>query len=204
MKKAILFVLILSATTANGQKLKDLLYGGKLKKDSSGVIRRTDDLSSKIDTSQKKIEPGKPKSTTTVIQDGSTNKGNTNANPATATVNTNNTTPASVTTKSVAPAKSNTKIWKEYTDSLTVSLKKELLSSKKVKKETYFFTVEYEIGTDGATNITNVIVSPENAFLAASVKQIVESTPPLLNPVLNSAKQPQKVKRKHNFSVTKE
>ncbi|HYC27296.1 MAG TPA: hypothetical protein VEB42_00755, partial [Chitinophagaceae bacterium] len=53
MKTVILSVMLLSGFTLNAQSLKDLLYSGKLKKDSSGVIRKTDDLSSKIDTVQK-------------------------------------------------------------------------------------------------------------------------------------------------------
>lgn len=56
MKKGILFLLIVcaAATSAEAQSLKDLLYSGKLKKDTSAVIRKTDDLQSKIDTAQKK------------------------------------------------------------------------------------------------------------------------------------------------------
>ena len=54
MKKWILFLLLVSTVTANAQSLKDALYGGKLKNDSSSVIRKTDDLSTKIDTSRKK------------------------------------------------------------------------------------------------------------------------------------------------------
>src|SRR5579885_1837604 len=53
----ILISVVFIGISANAQekpKLKDLLYSGKLKKDSSGVIRSTDDLSSKIDTTTKK------------------------------------------------------------------------------------------------------------------------------------------------------
>lgn len=53
MKTVVLFLLIFSASAAKSQTLKELLYNNKLKKDSSGVIRKTDDLKSKIDTSQK-------------------------------------------------------------------------------------------------------------------------------------------------------
>ncbi len=68
MKKAILFLLIISAVGANAQSksqsLKDLLYSGKLKMDSNTVVRKGDDLSTKIDTSTKKpAEPEKTQST---------------------------------------------------------------------------------------------------------------------------------------------
>lgn len=204
MKKAILFVLIISAANANGQKLKDLLYSGKLKMDSTGVVRSTDDLKSKTDTSQKKAEPQKAKLNSRVAPDSSLNKADNTSTQAITAVSTDETTStASVTSTSTTPVKSNNKIWKEYTDSKANNLK-DLFSGKKVKKETYFFTVEYEIGTDGVTNINNVTVTPENDFLAASVKQLIESSPPQLSPVLNSAGQPVKVKRRHNFSYTKE
>src|SRR6266498_3909012 len=58
MKNLILIIFLLGAAFAvkaqeKKQSLKDLLYGGKLKKDSTGVIRSTDDLSKKIDTNTK-------------------------------------------------------------------------------------------------------------------------------------------------------
>lgn len=203
MKKAILFVLIISATNANGQKLKDLLYSGKLKMDSTNVVRSTDDLKSKTDTAKKKAEPQKLNATK-VAPDSSLNKSNSTLNQVVDVTNTGDTiSPASVTNTPTTPVKNNNKIWKEYTDSKADNLK-DLFSGKKVKKDTYFFTIEYEIGTDGVTNINNVTIAPENAFLAASFKQLIESSPPQLNPVLNSAGQPVKVKRRHNFSYTKE
>src|SRR6476646_8127289 len=57
MKYCLFVFVLLAAITAEAQQkqsLKDLLYSGKLKRDSSGVIRSTDDLSTKIDTSTKK------------------------------------------------------------------------------------------------------------------------------------------------------
>ena len=55
MKKGFLFLIIISVitSTAEAQSLKDLLYSGKLKKDSNTVIRKGDDLSSRIDTGTK-------------------------------------------------------------------------------------------------------------------------------------------------------
>ena len=57
MKKSLLFLLMVAAFSAGAQQkqsLKDLLYGGKLKLDSTAVIRKSDDLSTKIDTAAKK------------------------------------------------------------------------------------------------------------------------------------------------------
>jgi hypothetical protein len=100
--------------------------------------------------------------------------------------------------------KSNTKIWKEYTDSLVSVLKTEVLSSKKIKKDTYYLYVDYEIGLDGQVNVTNVVATPENSFLQDHVKERMIHTVPQLSPVLDSNNKPRKVKRKYNFNITKE
>lgn len=200
MKKGILALLFISAFVANAQQkqsLKDLLYGGKLKPDSSGVIRKSDDLSTKIDTTTKKpVVPQKPMNP--VVGSNPAKAEAVNMDAAATPVDVVN-VPAAV-----APPKSNTKIWKGYTDSLVSNLKAEVLTSKKIKKETYFFSVDYEIATDGQVSITNVTCDPENAFLLDQVKQRLTLTPPQLTPVLDSNNQPRKVKKKQNFNVTKE
>ncbi|MDB5208888.1 MAG: hypothetical protein JWR72_3963 [Flavisolibacter sp.] len=209
MKNAILFLLLAGSITANSQSetkpsLKDLLYSGKLKLDSTAVIKKGDDLSSKIDTSTKKAEPALSKA---VPATGDLGKPpvpqlNTVADGGNIT---DSAAPAADAVKApVTPAKSNTKIWKEYTDSLTTTLKTELLTSKKIKKETYFLTVDYEIGADGIVSILNVVSTPENAFLQDEVKKRMEFTIPQLVPVLDSSGKPRKVKRKYNFNLTKE
>jgi hypothetical protein len=94
--------------------------------------------------------------------------------------------------------KTNTKLWKEYTDSLTASLKDEVLSSKKVKKDAYFFLVEYEIDENGQVTIGKVTISPDNEFLLNHVRERILTTPPVLNPVAK------KVKRRQSFTIVKD
>src|SRR5687768_15100049 len=53
MKRGILLLLLAAGFTAQGQSLKDALYGGKLKNQAGTVIRKGDDLSTKIDTTAK-------------------------------------------------------------------------------------------------------------------------------------------------------
>lgn len=200
MKKGILFLLIACAATvgAEAQSLKDLLYSGKLKKDTSSVIRKTDDLQSKIDTAQKKqAEPEKPKPAATPVT-GQAQQGG--SSPVTTPDSVASSEPAAT---SATASKSNTRILKEYSDALVAALKTDVLSSKKVKKGTYYFTVNYEIDVNGAVSITNVTVSPENAFLLEQVQQRLTSEPPQLQPVLDN-NQPRKVKRRYNFTVTKD
>jgi hypothetical protein len=89
-------------------------------------------------------------------------------------------------------------------DSLSSTLKTDVLPSKKIKSDTYYLYVDYEIGTDGQVNVTKVVSSPENSFLQDQVKQRLVLDAPKLDPVLDSTNKPRKVKRKYNFNITKE
>lgn len=107
--------------------------------------------------------------------------------------------------KEAAPAaKSNNTLMKEYADSVARALNTEVLPNKRIKKGTYYITVTYAIETDGKVDITDVFVSPENAFLQSQVRNQLELEPPRLEPVTNSAGVARKVSRKHNFTLTKE
>jgi hypothetical protein len=201
MKKGIIFLFIvcLAAVSAEAQSLKELMYSGKLKKDSSGVIRKTDDLQSKVDTAQKKqAEPEKPKPAAKPVAGQVEQSASSSPVPAADTV-----TSVEPSATNASASKSNTKLLKEYSDALVAALKAEVLSSKKVKKETYYFTMNYEIDVNGAVSITSVTVSPENDYLLEQVKQRLLSAPPQLQPVLDN-NQPRKVKRRYNFTVTKD
>jgi len=196
MKKGILFLLLVSAVGANAQKLKDALYGGKLKTDSGTVIRKTDDLSTKIDTTTKKpVEQNKTKVVTATPYPSNIVD---NAQPDSSS------TPIVEVKNNSVVAKDNNKLWKEYVDSMVTTLKAEALPSKKIKKGTYFVIVEYEIGIDGQTAITNVWPTPENEFIQQQVKERLNLTAPKLYPVLAGNGQPRKVIRKYTFSLTKE
>ena len=228
MKKALVFLFLVVATTSNAQSLKDLLYGGKLKKDSNVVIRKGDDLSSRIDTGQKKpVEQETAKNTTAPLDstakttatpvdsmakttaglvDSPAKNLNTPADPATdmpAAVVAPGAAIAAAPDKSPA-AKNNNQILKEYMDSLVTTLKTDVLPSKKIKSDTYYLYVDYEIAVDGQVEVTNVLSSPENSFLQDQVKQRLVLDAPKLAPVLDSNNKPRKVKRKYNFNITKE
>jgi hypothetical protein len=207
------FVLLgtLSAEAQQKQTLKDLLYSGKLKRDSSGIIRSTDDLSARIDTSTKK--PADTVKLRTVAVSTEQNKNlvvpSSVASDTSIAVK-NDTTSAVATTvtptanKAAGIPKTNTRLWKEYSDSLVKTLKEEALKSKQIKKNTYFVLVEYEIAPDGLVSVTNVTSSPENAFLQAQVKQVMDSSPFYLNPVTENANSTRKIRRKQQIVITKD
>ena len=195
MKKGILFLLLVSTVTANAQSLKDALYGGKLKNDSSTVIRKTDDLSTKIDTSRKKpVEQEKIK-LTTVATDSSVNKMTAATESAVIIVadkKDNN-----------AATKDNNKLWKEFVDTVTSTLKQEVMPSKKINKGDYYITVDYIIAPDGIVTIANLLLIPENKFLEQQVKERLSIDTPRLNPVLAGNGTPRKVNKRYNFNISK-
>lgn len=195
MKKGILFLLLVTTITSNAQSLKDALYGGKLKTDSGTVIKKGDDLSSKIDTSKKKpVEPEKTK-ITAVAMDSSITKMTVQTDSAAIVVNKldNNTV-----------SKDNNKIWKEFMDTVISTLKQEVMTSKKIKKGDYYVMVDYEIGLDGQVTVTNVFPSPENKYIQEQVKERLSIDTPRLNPVLSGNGKPRKVVKRTNFTITKE
>src|SRR6266498_4340080 len=193
MKKGILFLLLVSSVIANAQTLKDALFSGKLKTDSGTVIRKGDDLSSKIDTSTKKpVVPEKMKIATP--SGDSSMKG--------LAAQTDSVKIPGVEMKDAAvTVKDNNKIWKEYMDSVIGTFKTELLPSKKIKNETYIVLVEYEIDIDGQVTIKNVWPSPEDSYLQQQVKERLNLTAPRLNPVLSGDGKPRKVIKKFNFTL---
>ena len=201
--------LAIQAQEKEKQSLKNLLFSGKLKKDSTGVIRSTDDLSTKIDTSTKKeTAPVAANQPAANVQDK--NAAVSKGDPATgvstigAVAVTNTDSAAVVPLANTTPAKTNTKLWKEYTDSLVRTLNDEVLKSKQIKKNTYYLMVDYEIAPDGQVTFTNLTSTPESSFLTAQVRQIMDSTPLRLNPVTDSSNQGKKVKRKQQIVITKE
>lgn len=107
--------------------------------------------------------------------------------------------------REAAPAaKSNNTLMKEYADSVAKALSTDVLPNKRIKKGTYYVTVTYAIETDGKVDITDVFLSPENAFLQSQIRSQLELEPPHLEPVVNSSGTARKVTRKHNFVLTKE
>src|SRR5689334_9547306 len=132
MKNFLLLIFLFAAASVQAQEkqsLKDLLYGGKLKNDSSGVIRSTDDLSSKIDTTTKKTPPPAPPvaapapKENTMVQPA----GNVSGTPVKDAVETTSLPAAPAPPAAAAPSKTNTRLWKEYNDTLTKILKAEVL-----------------------------------------------------------------------------
>ena len=202
MKKWMLFLLVVfTASITQAQSLKDMLYSGKLKKDSNVVIRKGEDLSSKIDTASRKPETEVVKAAPVQVDP---EKKNTNADTAIVVAEGNAETPVIPVVNASVVSKNNNQVLKEFVDSLVTTLKAEVLSSKKIKKETYYLYIDYEIEPTGQVNILNVVSNPENDYLQDQVKQRLLLGFPVLQPAVDSNNKPRKVKRKYNFTVTKD
>ena len=206
MKKGILLLLLISSVFVHAQQtLKDALFSGKLKSDTGTVIRKGEDLTSKIDTARKAtVDPVKTKPT--LVVSDSLKKGVTNQTPPTddTAVTDSVATTTNVSKQNSTGAKNNTAIWKDYMANIISVLKTEVLPSKKIKKDTYSVSVSYSIAIDGQTTVTDVSIYPENPFLQQQIKDRLAQDTPRLNPVLSDSGAPRKTNKKYNFSIEKE
>ena len=202
MKKRIFLATLLFATaglSVKAQSLKELLYSGKLKSDTGSVVRKTDDLSSKIDTSTRKpvaAPTSTVQSTLTVDSSGKTVVVET-AVPAMMFDSTGAVVPVS------SMPRDNEEVMKEYVDQLTADIRREALTNKKVKEGTYSVLLVYEIDVDGDINVNTISVSPSNDFLADQVKKRMILTAPKLTPLLNQYGKPRKAVKRQTIILTK-
>jgi hypothetical protein len=193
MKAVILLAILLASVSANSQtKLKDLLYGGKLKMDSGTVIRKDDDLSTKIDTSTRKpVEQPK-----VAVVDAATPDLGSNGLPIVPDTSTALKDPAT------AP-KANNKSWKEFIDELITSVRTEVLPSKKIKEGTYGVLLEYTIDVDGQVMATNVQSDPGNDFLEQQIKERITLSAPKMEPLMGTNGKPRKAQKRQTITITK-
>jgi hypothetical protein len=176
-----IFLLVVAVFVMNGiadaqQTLKDALYGGRLKNDSGSVVKQTDDLKTKIDTSQKKTLEIKAKDSVAkaVVKADSVKLEKIKEN---------------VVSASKEITKDNNTLWKEFIEKFNTEIRSEVMTSKKIKKGNYSVLVDYEIGLDGQVAVNNVSSSPSNSFLEGQIKERMIQTAPKLTPaVLNNGK----------------
>ena len=193
MKKLFLLALLAASFSADAQKLKDLLYSGKMKSDSGTTVKQSDDRSKIVDTSTRK--PVVKTAPLTAPADTAAN----------AVLPFEVVAPVAEEPKTTSEVnRDNTKAWKEFIDSLVSTMKTEVLSSKKIKKGSYNILADYEIGLDGTVTIKNVFVTPESDWLQLQVKERLGISTPKLDPVLGSNGKPRKVNKRHSFTITKE
>lgn len=186
MKAVFLFFVLAIVGSAKAQTLKDALFGGKLKTDTGTVIKKGDSLKLKKDLPQK------------VTKDSLKNK--TEEIDSVKTSSTDTTTSAPV---KVLPADNN-KIWKQFVDEYTGIIKTDVLPSKKIKKDTYYVLIDYEIETDGSVTTVDISCSPESSYLVEQIKTRMMANAPKLNPVLMGNGKPRKAFKKQMLTLVKD
>jgi hypothetical protein len=194
MKTGILIAILISAVSVNAQSLKDALYSGKLKMDSNSVIHKTDNWTSKIDTSTRKpvpvaVEPGKTTVSTAPVTGDAATAGTTIKMDSAAAA--------------PAAAKDNNKLWKDYIDEFTGTLRTDVLPSSKIKGGSYSVLIEYEIGTDGQVSVSNVSSVPESAYLTQQIKERITLGAPQMTPLLGVNGKPRKAVKKYTLTISK-
>ncbi|HET7898514.1 MAG TPA: hypothetical protein VFL47_12600 [Flavisolibacter sp.] len=233
MKKGFLLLLLCSSVFVKAQSLKEALFSGKLKNEPGTVIRKGDDLSTKIDTTTRKAPvdtavakaaPAMVPAATAQAVDTSAKTVNPQAAPASTAGLEKSEVPAGTVAAGVAatgaivsgdsaataPAEpvakptDNNSVLKGFMDSLVSTLKTDVMPSKKVKEGSYLVLVSYAIQTDGQLDFTDVFVSPENNFLQDQIKQRLAIDVPHLQPELTSTGKPRKVNKKYKFTVVKQ
>jgi hypothetical protein len=190
--KTLFFLLLMIITTSvtAQQSLKDALYGGRLKNDTGSVVKRTDDLKTKIDTSEKKIKE--------IMARDSVVKAEIVADSLKKEWIKDN-----VVSASKEISKDNNTLWKEFIEKLNTDIRAEVIPSKKLKDGTYSVLIDYEIDVDGTVGINNVSSDPSNSFLENQIKERILSGAPKMSPALLSNGKPRKVNKKQVLSFTK-
>ena len=211
MKPVLVLALLVTVGSVKAQSLKETLFSGKLKSDTGSVVRKGEDLSTKIDTTTRK-KPAPVVEAPKVVTASLDSSGNivTTAVPAegSSSVASVNGTAAPTTFDAagnpvVAPPKDNNALWKDYIGEFTTTLRTDVMPSKKIKNGTYSVLIEYEIGTDGQIAVSNVNVAPENSFIADQVKERMTLTAPRMTPLLGTNGKPRKAIKKQTITISK-
>lgn len=213
MKALVLFTAIFLAVSAQSQSLLDAIYSGKLKADTGAVLRKGDSLKIKENMAQKvvadsirkdsiaaanlaaAVERQNAVASTKETTTGTTTNTGATGNPAVI--------PAESSAVEKAVPKDNNKIWKTFIDSVSNSIKSEVLSSGKIKKGAYSVLINYEIMPGGQINIISVASDPGNSFLDGQIKMRLTLDAPTLNPVLGTNGQARTVARKQMLTFVK-
>jgi hypothetical protein len=165
MNRLFLLAALFISSTCFAQKssLRDSLFSGKLKADSTLVAK------SKVNEEKAKEDSIKK------VQIDSLKKIGADTTQITGAV-------TSTPIKTELKYADNNKTWKKFTDEYTKIINTEMGNSKKFKKGGYTVTLEYEIGTDGVVSTKNVICDPKSEALIDLINEKMMANAPQLAP----------------------
>lgn len=156
-----LFVFLFFTSSVIAQSLRDSLFGGKLKADTSKTYVSKD--------TGKYVAP-KVYNPSATLQ-GETKKGEVaRLDPS---------IPDSLNKNFYSKQKT----WKRFIDVNTTIISQQAADTKKVRKGEYAIDVEYTIGLNGKITTTNITCNPPNEFLLQQVTDLMKRAPTLAPPV---------------------
>ena len=174
MKILFLFIFSVSLSAAMGQqRLRDSLYGGKIKADTGKTYVSKD--TSKYVVLKNQNVSSQPQTETGVKA---------KADPNAGIVKPDASMPDSLNKLFYAKQK----VWKRFIETNTQIVTQAADDTKKVKKGTYQVDVEYEIGLNGRVTTKGVTCNPTNEFLVEQVTDFMKRAPVLAPPVYSDGK----------------
>jgi hypothetical protein len=80
------------------------------------------------------------------------------------------------------------KLWKRFIESNVPVITQQADDSRKVRKGSYEIEIEYEIGLNGRITTKGITCSPQNEFLVAQVTELMKRAPVLSPPIYSDGK----------------
>ncbi|MFI5185559.1 MAG: hypothetical protein ACHQF0_02475 [Chitinophagales bacterium] len=162
-----LFIFLFFSSSLMAQSLKDSLFGGKLKADTSKTYVSKDTgkyVAPKVYNPSGTVQGETKKNEVAKLDDASM--------------------PDSLNKNFYAKQKT----WKRFIDVNTTIISQEAVDTKKVRKGQYTMDVEYTIGLNGKISTTNVTCNPPNEYLVQQVTDLMKRAPTLSPPVYSDGK----------------
>lgn len=182
MKTYFLFAFIFFISSVKAQSLKDSLFGGKLKVDTSKTY---------VSHDTGKYVPPKVYNPTAV--QGETKKGEV----AVAKLD-DASMPDSLNKNFYAKQKT----WKRFIDINTGIITQEAADTKKVRKGEYAVDVQYKIGLNGKVTTTGITCNPANEYITEQVTELMKRAPTLAPPIYSDGK-PRELNATQTITIVK-
>ena len=174
-----LFLSLFITSSVTAQSLKDSLFAGKLKADTSKTY---------VSKDTSKYVPPK-------VYNPSAVQGNTKRNEV---AKLDESMPDSLNKNFYTKQK----FWKRWIDNNTTIISQEAADTKKVKKGEYSIDVEYQIGLNGKITTTSVTCNPPNEYLTQQVTDLMKRAPTLSPPIYSDG-QPRTLNATQTITIVK-
>jgi len=185
MKICLLILFALSFSHAiSQQRLRDSLYGGRLKADTGKTFVSKDTTKYVV-----------LKNETVSSQTDENKKGSTNTTGI-------NKPDESMPDSLNRLFYSKQKLWKRFIETNTQIISQQADDTRKVKKGTYEIEVEYEIGLNGKLTTKGITCNPPNEFLIEQITELMKR-PPVLSPPIYSDGKPRVLPAKQTITIVK-